>query len=221
MPFLFSMKSTRRNFLKQIEILSMGYLAFPLAAIDQQHDLTPQQIEGPFYPLNFPLDDDNDLTWIREQKNQALGEKIIISGKILTKEYQPIANAKVEIWQACSSGRYNHPYDPNQAPIDPNFQGWGYTNTDDKGYYLFKTVKPGGYPVTRSWKRPPHIHFKVRIPNQKELITQLYFSEETALNQNDKILQRIPKSQQSLVITQLIYNETWKMRLGEFNIIVE
>lgn len=214
------MKLTRRNILKQLETLSIGYLILPLAQINQKYDLTPPQIEGPFYPLKFPLDDDNDLTWINDRQNQAKGEKIIISGKILTKEHQPISRAKVEIWQACSSGRYNHEYDPNNAPIDPNFQGWGWTNTSLDGSYLFKTVKPGSYPVTNSWRRPPHIHFKVTLPNQKELITQLYFSEEITLNKQDKILQRIPENQQSLVMTNLIKDETLKIRIGEFNMVI-
>ena len=211
---------TRRNLLKQIHILSMGFVTLPLAQINQQYHLTPQQIEGPFYPVKFPLDDDNDLTWISDRNKQAKGEKIIISGQIFTPEHQPIPTAKVEIWQACSSGRYNHPYDPNNAPIDPNFQGWGWTNTNQDGSYVFKTVKPGSYPVTSSWRRPPHIHFKVTLPNQKEFITQLYFSEDNTLNQRDKILQRIPDHQQSLVITHLIKDEILKIRIGEFNLVI-
>ncbi len=214
------MNLNRRNLLKKIKTFSIGYITLPLAQTNKKYDLTPQQIEGPFYPINFPLDDDNDLTWITDKKQQALGEKIIISGQILTRENQPIPAAKVEIWQACSSGRYNHEYDPNQAPIDPNFQGWGRTNTSEDGSYLFKTVKPGGYPVTNSWKRPPHIHFKVTVSSEKQFITQLYFSEEKTLNKIDKILQRIPKNQQSLVITKLIKNNKMQMRVGEFNIII-
>ena len=214
------MTFTRRNLIKQIETFGIGYITLLLAGIKQRYDLTPQQIEGPFYPINFPIDDDNDLTCIADKKNQALGEQIIIMGKVLTREYQPITSIKVEIWQACSSGRYNHEYDPNNAPIDPNFQGWGWTNTSGDGSYFFKTVKPGGYPVTTSWKRPPHIHFKVTLPTQEELITQLYFSEEKTLNERDKILLRIPQNQQHLVITKLMRSEKSKMRIGEFNIII-
>ncbi len=214
------MKLTRRHLFKQIQTLSLGYVTLPLAQTNKIYQLTPQQIEGPFYPLKFPLDDDNDLTWLNERKKQAKGEKILISGKILTKDHQPYPAAKVEIWQACYSGRYNHEYDPNNAPIDPNFQGWGWANTDQDGFYLFKTVKPGSYPVTNSWRRPPHIHFKVILPSQKEFITQLYFSEEKTLNQTDKILQRIPKNQQSLVMTNLIKDESLKMRIAQFNLVI-
>ncbi|MEL4896503.1 protocatechuate 3,4-dioxygenase [Crocosphaera sp. Alani8] len=215
------MQLTRRNFIKQIKTLSMGYMGIPLAQINKTSPLTPQQIEGPFYPINFPLDDDNDLTWIFGKENQALGEKIFILGKVLTRENRPITTAKVEIWQACNSGRYNHEYDPNNAPLDANFQGWGQTKTDQEGFYLFKTVKPGGYPVTRTWERPPHIHFKVTLSNSEEFITQLYFLEEKSLNEADKILQRIPRDRQSLVMTNLIRNEKLKTRVGQFNIIVD
>ncbi|MDJ0601068.1 MAG: protocatechuate 3,4-dioxygenase [Crocosphaera sp.] len=214
------MMISRRDSLKQIKRLAIPYLTLPLIAVVKTDNSTPQQTLGPFYPLIFPLDEDNDLTWVKDHKKEALGEKIMILGKVLTSNYQRIKNAKVEIWQACSSGRYNHEYDPNQAPIDPNFQGWGWTKTDTKGYYAFKTIKPGGYPVTKNWKRPPHIHFKITQPNGKEFITQLYFSEEEELNQKDKILQRIPKPQQSLVITELVKDESLKMRVGQFNIML-
>ncbi|MGK7959547.1 protocatechuate 3,4-dioxygenase [Crocosphaera sp.] len=214
------MMISRREVLRRITMLGIPYLTLSFMTGIKEDDSTPQQIKGPFYPLIFPLDQDNDLTWIKDQKKLALGEKIMILGQVLTSNHQPIKDAKIEIWQACSSGRYNHEYDPNQAPIDPNFQGWGWTTTDTKGYYAFKTIKPGGYPVTNDWKRPPHIHFKISQPEGKEFITQLYFAEEKQLNQQDKILQRIPQNQQYLVITKLVKNETLNMRVGRFNIII-
>ncbi|MDJ0662059.1 MAG: protocatechuate 3,4-dioxygenase [Crocosphaera sp.] len=212
------MMISRREVLRQIKILGIPYLALPLVTMVKEYYSTPQQTRGPFYPLKFPLDGDNDLTWVKDHQKSALGEKIMIVGQVLTLNDQPIKDAKIEIWQACSSGHYNHEYDPNQAPIDPHFQGWGWTTTDQKGYYAFKTIKLGGYPVTNNWKRPPHIHFKISQPDEKEFITQLYFAEEQELNQQDKILQRIPENLQSLVITKLIKNESLNMRVGQFNI---
>ncbi|MGB5769152.1 MAG: protocatechuate 3,4-dioxygenase, partial [Crocosphaera sp.] len=170
--------------------------------------------------LNFPIDDDNDLTWVKDKKKEALGQKIIILGRVFNDHYQPVKKARVEIWQACHSGRYNHQYDPNKAAIDPNFQGWGWTTTNEKGCYAFKTIKPAGYPVTYDWKRPPHIHFKITESHQKEFITQLYFSEEQELNKRDKILQRIPKDKQSLVMTKLVDNNSLDIKFGKFDIIL-
>ena len=214
------MSISRRKLLEQGKMLGMSYFTWPLITLLNPSRLTPQQTQGPFYPIIFPLDEDNDLTWVKDRKKEALGEKIMIVGQVFTANYQPIKNAKVEIWQACYSGRYNHEYDPNQSPIDPNFQGWGWTNTNADGYYTFKTIKPGGYPVTNDWKRPPHIHFKITIPKQTEFITQLYFSDEKDLNQKDRILQRIPQNEQNLVITQLIKHDAWNLRVGQFNIIL-
>ena len=64
------MALTRRNLLKQIEFFSIGYISIPLSRQKPISDLTPEQIEGPFYPLKFPIDDDNDLTWIGNKKNR-------------------------------------------------------------------------------------------------------------------------------------------------------
>ncbi|GFE69927.1 protocatechuate 3,4-dioxygenase [Chroococcus sp. FPU101] len=182
--------------------------------------ITPPQTEGPFYPLEFPIDQDTDLTYVTGHQGDALGEKIRIIGRILTPDCQPITNARVEIWQACASGRYRHEYDGNSAPVDPNFQYWGYAMTQQNGQYAFTTVKPGGYPVTRDWQRPPHIHFKVIAPSLPPLITQLYFEEEQELNQGDRILQRIPIEQRSLVTTKLKTDPKDSRRVGQFDIIL-
>lgn len=214
------MSITRRKILERVKTLGISYMTWPLITVVRPYLSTPEQTQGPFYPLIFPLDEDNDLTWVKDRNKEALGEKIMIVGQVFTANYKPIKNAKVEIWQACYSGRYNHEYDPNQSPIDPNFQGWGWTNTSAEGYYTFKTIKPGGYPVTDDWRRPPHIHFKITMPKQPEFITQLYFTEEQKLNQKDRILQRIPKKKQDLVITQLIKHDTLNIRVGQFNIIL-
>lgn len=215
------MKFSRRNLLKQGSKVGINWLALQLIGSTKPCNLTPQQTEGPFYPLKFPLDDDNDLTWVTNKQQQALGEKIIIIGKIVNINCQPMKDIKVEIWQACHSGRYNHEYDLHQAALDPNFQYWGWTRTDNQGNYRFKTVKPGGYPVTSDWQRPPHIHFKVTADNGLILTTQLYFSEEQALNQKDKILQRIPQAEQPLVTTQLIKQNPSNLRVGKFDIILK
>lgn len=189
--------NTRRTLLKKTGLLGIGLLAHQLPLASNQCLLTPQQTEGPFYPLQFPQDQNNDLTLIEGHSQPAKGEMIMIKGRVLIDGCQPIKGAKVEIWQACTSGRYNHDYDGNPAPLDPNFQYWGYGTTDDDGQYSFITVKPGSYPVTRDWQRPPHIHFKVTAPTLSPLITQLYFSEETELNQKDRILGRVPPQKKS------------------------
>jgi protocatechuate 3,4-dioxygenase beta subunit len=108
-----------------------------------------------------------------------------------------LPGASVEIWQACANGRYNDSRDPNPAPRDPDFQGWGRVVTDDQGAFRFTTIKPGAYPTDPNdptgWIRPPHIHFKVRAPGAPVLITQMYFAGE-ALNDRDEILLDVRRS---------------------------
>jgi len=119
---------------------------------------------------------DNDLT--RQHPGEPLGERIILTGRVLEEDGRPVRNALVEIWQANAAGRYAHEVDSHPAPLDPNFTGAGRALTDDDGRYAFITVKPGSYP----WKnhpnawRPAHVHFSIfgRAFSQR-LVTQMYF----------------------------------------------
>src|SRR5712675_3509890 len=121
---------------------------------------TPEQILGPFYPLK-PLDQNADLTRVSGRPGRAEGQVLIVTGRVLNLNGEPVRNAKIEIWQANAHGRYTHPSDTNPAPLDPNFEGFAMQATDAEGRYRFKTIKPGAYPATANWMRPPHLHFEV------------------------------------------------------------
>jgi protocatechuate 3,4-dioxygenase beta subunit len=162
---------------------------------------TPQQTEGPFYPIQEQADKDVDLTRIEGNTQSAQGEVIRIQGRVLDTHGNPLHNAFVEIWQANTWGRYRHKRDPNTAPIDPNFQGWGQTTTDADGRYGFKTILPGAYPAGPDWTRPPHIHFKVAGQGFLALTTQMYFPGQK-LNEADLILQNLPAAQRDMVIAK-------------------
>jgi len=150
---------------------------------------TEEQVEGPFYPVIKPSDQDTDLTVIKGKTGKAKGQVIYLSGQVLNLKGEPIPEAQVEIWQANASGRYTHPSDGNPAPLDPNFQGYGVQATDAKGEYKFKTIKPGAYPVSSGRTRTPHIHFCV-TSKIKQLVTQLYFEGEP-LNEQDIIFKNV------------------------------
>ena len=131
---------------------------------------------GPLVPKGFVRSGDNDLT--RAGKGLPLGERMVLSGRVLDADGRPVRRSLVEIWQANASGRYHHPGDNHDAPLDPNFHGIGRTLTDDEGRYSFVTIKPGAYPWQNhpyAW-RPAHIHFSLlgNAPIQR-LITQMYF----------------------------------------------
>jgi len=139
-------------------------------------------VPGPLVPKGFVRDGDNDLT--RHGKSAPLGEKMILVGRLLDADGRPIRDSLVEIWQANASGRYHHPGDNHEAPLDPNFKGIGRTFTNAQGEYRFVTVKPGAYPWGNhafAW-RPQHIHFSLlgNAPVQR-LVTQMYFPGDPLL----------------------------------------
>ena len=121
---------------------------------------------------------DNDLTKNFNKHNEPMGERIIVYGKLLDENSKPIPNSLIEIWQANSSGKYRHSGDTYNAPLDPNFGGWGRCLTDENGNYYFKTIKPGAYPWPNggnNW-RPAHIHFSIfGLSFLQRLVTQMYF----------------------------------------------
>lgn len=181
---------------------------------------TPAQPEGPFYPVVDQIDKDADLIRVDGKSQIAAGKIVIVSGRVIDQNNQPVTNARVEIWQACDSGKYDHPADPNTAPLDPNFQYWGIAQTNNLGEYKFRTIIPGTYPAGSGWVRPPHIHFKISALGYIELITQMYFAGET-LNDNDLIFKRLSKSDQNKVVVNFIAQENEKHPIGIFNIEIE
>ncbi|MFZ3323863.1 MAG: protocatechuate 3,4-dioxygenase subunit beta [Usitatibacter sp.] len=149
-------------------------------------------IPGPLVPAGFVRDGDNDLT-IRG-KSAPLGERMFLEGRILDADGRPVRRSLVEIWQANASGRYHHPGDQHDAPLDPNFEGIGRTLTDDDGNYRFVTIKPGSYPWPNhayAW-RPQHIHFSLlgNAPVQR-LVTQMYFPGDPLID-IDPIYNSVP-----------------------------
>jgi protocatechuate 3,4-dioxygenase beta subunit len=143
---------------------------------------------------------DNDLTI--QHQGAPLGERIIVSGRILDEDRRPVTNALVEVWQANAAGRYRHKIDQHDAPLDPNFSGAGRLLTDSSGYYRFTTIKPGAYSWSNhanAW-RPAHIHFSIFGAGLlTRLVTQMYFP-------GDPLLQYDP-------IYNCIADETAKRRM--------
>ncbi len=195
---------SRRKLLKvggmsALAIGASGAIANSISAICEN---TPKQPEGPFYPITDQPDKNNDLTLVAGKSQIALGSIIYLSGLVIDQNCAPVENAVVEIWQACESGRYNHPGDrDNPRALDPNFQYWGITTTNAAGAYNFKTIIPGHYPAGGTWIRPPHIHFKVHKRGIRELITQMYFVGNQ-YNEGDLILKEIPRDQWPSVVRE-------------------
>ncbi len=141
-------------------------------------DQTKSEITGPVFGQNDLGPLDHDLIKNYATTGDPIGERIILHGRVLDENARPVPGTLVEIWQANAGGRYRHKKDTYLAPIDPNFGGCGRTLTDEQGYYVFRTVKPGAYPwrnMVNNW-RPAHVHFSVfGAAFCQRLITQLYF----------------------------------------------
>jgi protocatechuate 3,4-dioxygenase beta subunit len=152
---------------------------------------TVTELTGPvFSAATFPPTDNLAVNGTRE----AIGERIIVQGRILDEDGRPVPDTMVEIWQANAAGRYNHARDTHGAPLDPDFKGTGRVFTDAQGGYRFVTIKPGAYPWgnhDNAW-RPNHIHFSLFGPGYAtRLITQMYFPGDPLLAY-DPIFQATP-----------------------------
>ena len=153
---------------------------------------TLSELTGPLYGHALLGETDSDLT--RHHAGEPIGERIIVTGRVVDEDGRPIPNTLIELWQANAAGRYRHWRDDHPAPLDPNFTGAGRAVTDDSGNYRFTTIKPGAYPWpnhANAW-RPAHIHFSLLGPCFiTRLITQMYFPGDPLLA-SDPIYQSIP-----------------------------
>ena len=149
-------------------------------------DSTITEETGPTFGHNMlgALDNNLILNWTKGAA-PAVGERILMYGRVLDENSRPVPNTLVEIWQANAGGRYRHMKDTYFAPLDPNFGGCGRTITDENGYYEFLTIRPGAYPWPNrgnDW-RPMHIHVSV-FGNAfgQRLISQMYFQGDPLID---------------------------------------
>jgi len=165
----------------------------------------PREARDPFAAMPPPplvRAGEADLTRIAPGRPQAEGEAVTIAGRILDEDLRPVRRTLVEVWNANAHGRYSHVIDAgrNDAPLDPNFYGFGRIVTDEEGRYAIRTIKPGAYIARRDigWWRPPHIHFSV-VGSGVRLVTQMYFPGDP-LNERDFIFLVVPESDRERVI---------------------
>lgn len=172
------------------------YLATVLRAPAHQLVRLPAEwfhrLPGPVFGRVPLRPEDADLT--SQHAGEPLGERIIISGRVLDSDGRPVRHTLVEVWQANAAGRYVDPVDAHAAPLDPNFTGAGRCLTDGEGRYRFVTVKPGAYPWRNhenAW-RPAHVHFSLfGTQLASRLVTQMYFPDDPLIP-SDPILNSIP-----------------------------
>lgn len=188
-----------------------GYRRAPDAAVTLAHDdyvstrlrapgkppvpieHTLSEVTGPVQGLERRIGPEVcDLT--RQHRGEPIGERIIVTGRVVDADGRPVPGTMIEIWQANACGRYAHKRDQHPAPLDPNFTGAGRCITDDEGRYAFTSIKPGAYPWRNhdnAW-RPAHIHYSLFGPAfATRLITQMFFPGDPLLPL-DPIFNSIP-----------------------------
>ena len=147
-----------------------GLSAFPLPLFAANRTPTPADMEGPFYPVSpIPVRDNLIL-----DEQIPANETMLLAGRVLNQQGQPLLNARVEIWQCDSKGIYDHPQQSNTQNFDRKFAGFGAQITNEQGYYSFMTLHPVPYTG-----RPPHIHVKLWQNDKELLTTQLYLQGNT------------------------------------------
>ena len=151
---------------------------------------SPSQTVGPYFAQGLLREGDQVFTNVLVSENTE-GERIRIEGCVFDAEGRPIEDAMIEIWQANSHGRYNHPLDEQDKPLDPEFRGHGRASTDIKGNYWFETIKPGSVPGPDNKTQAPHINVIVFARGMlSHAFTRIYFEDETP-NQDDPVLMSI------------------------------
>ena len=171
---------------RQLLALAAGTLCggASFAAFAQNLFRTPAQSLGPFYP-ETPLEKDADLVTVSGKAGIAKGEITHLSGRVLDSDGRPVKDVLVEIWQCNAYGRYHHPRDSSDRPLDPHFQGYGSTTTGESGSYAFRTIKPVPYPG-----RTPHIHFRLVGRGFQPFVTQMYIAGHPQ-NERDGLLRSV------------------------------
>ena len=206
-------RAARRRLLRGV--LGAAALAgVPWGASAQTRVPTPRQTEGPFYPEQFPEDDDNDLVAVKGRSGIARGEMLLLAGTVTDLDGKPLGAARVEIWQCDAGGRYHHSGDSTGAPPDPNFQGWGRFTTGADGEYRFRTIRPVPYPG-----RAPHIHFKVSGREIPGLVTQMYVDGEPG-NVRDGLYRSLDARGRAAVTVRLDKTPDGKALAARFDIVL-
>ena len=160
---------------------------------------TTSQTVGPFFSIGLTRMKHDDLVSVGTS-----GERVIIEGRVLDGDGQPVPDAIIEIWQANSYGKYAHPEDQQDKPVEPSFSGYGRVPTDDDGKFRFTTIKPGPVPDLDGKLQAPHIVVSVFARGLlRRLVTRIYFPDEPA-NAADFVLNLVEASRRETLIAKKI-----------------
>jgi protocatechuate 3,4-dioxygenase alpha subunit len=146
---------------------------------------------GPFFPPHLAPNSMSDLTQRAPDAPAARGQLVLLGGRVVQEDRRPVGNVVVEIWQADADGRFDHPADRRNTPVDRNFAFWGRSITDADGCYAFRTIKPGAVPAAADGPSAPHIAMTLLGSGlMRRLVTRVYFPDDPR-NADDLLLRRI------------------------------
>jgi protocatechuate 3,4-dioxygenase alpha subunit len=166
---------------------------------------TPSQTVGPFFSLGLTRKPLNIIA-----PANAEGQHIRIEGQIVDGDGKPVPDAMVEIWQANSYGRYNHPDDKQEKPLDHNFMGWGRCGTDADGLYFFETIKPGPVPGNDGSAQAPHLNVALFARGMLvHAFTRIYFGGDSR-NETDPVLLSIKDKSRRATLIAPVKNQDGK-----------
>jgi protocatechuate 3,4-dioxygenase, alpha subunit len=159
--------------------------------------LTPSQTVGPFFHFSLTTEK-SCVRCIAGPK--VVGERVLLTVRVLDGGGEPLPDAMIEIWQANSEGKYNHPDDRQAKAIDPEFLGFGRMGTGEDGRCEFETIKPGRVPGPKDVAQAPHLNVAVFGRGMlKQLYTRIYFAGDAA-NQQDPVLALVPEERHNTLM---------------------
>jgi protocatechuate 3,4-dioxygenase alpha subunit len=177
---------------------------------------TPWQTVGPYLHIGLTWLNTDDLVGDGTVGRQVSGQRITIEGALVDANGAPMPDGMIEIWQANSHGRYNHPEDTRDLPLEAGFRGFGRMPTDDHGGYRFRTIKPGRVPDAEGNLQAPHIVVSVFARGiLRRLATRIYFADE-ASNAEDRVLTQVPAARRQTLIAKKAGADVYR-----FNIVIQ
>jgi len=184
----------RRHAVFTLSALGLAPLARAQSAASRT---TPGQTLGPFYPRSAaerPAQTDADLLEFEGDRLLSRGVPLYLTGRVLDRRGNPVAQSEVEIWQCDANAVYHHPGGGAETERDPYFQGYGVDRTDAKGDFRFRTIRPVAYPG-----RTPHIHVRVQPASGRAFATQLYLPDDPG-NARDFLFSRLDSDEQRALL---------------------
>jgi protocatechuate 3,4-dioxygenase alpha subunit len=129
---------------------------------------------------------------------------IAIRGRVLDSSGTPIADAMLETWQANGHGKYAHPEDAQDKPLQKGFLGFGRVTTDGNGAFSLTTIKPGRVPGLGGVLQAPHINVSVFMPGLlQRAVTRMYFPDEPA-NAEDPVLRLVEGTRRATLVAKSV-----------------